>query len=49
MEKKWYIIHTYTGHEDKVKTGLVKMIEIKGLENKIEDISIPTEEVFSLK
>ncbi len=49
MEKKWYIIHTYTGHEEKVKTGLMKMIEIKGLENKIGDVVIPTEEVIEIK
>ncbi len=49
MEKRWYIIHTYTGHEEKVKTGLMKMIEIKGLENKIKHIIIPTEEVIEIR
>ncbi|MCK5533601.1 transcription termination/antitermination factor NusG [bacterium] len=49
MEKKWYIIHTYTGHEEKVKTGLKKMIEIKNLEEKIGEILIPTEEVIEIK
>ena len=49
MEKKWYIIHTYTGHEEKVKTSLTKTIEIRGLNDKIGRILIPTEEVLEIK
>ncbi len=49
-EKKWYIIHTFTGHEEKVKTSLLKSISSNvTLEGKIDDIKIPTEEVMEIK
>ena len=49
-EKKWYIIHTFTGHEDKVKTSLLKSISVnEKLRDKIEEIRIPTEEVVEIR
>ena len=42
---KWYVAHTYSGYENKVKTNLEKIVENRGLGNLITDIRIPTEVV----
>ena len=42
---KWYVAHTYSGYENKVKTNLEKIIENRGLGHMITDIRIPTEVV----
>ncbi len=42
---RWYVAHTYSGYENKVKTNLEKIIENRGLGDKITDIRIPTEVV----
>ena len=42
---KWYVAHTYSGYENKVKTNLEKIIENRGLHDMITDIRIPTEVV----
>lgn len=49
MAKRWYVIHTYSGYENKVKTDLEHRIETYGLENVVVDIRIPTEEVTEIK
>lgn len=49
MAKHWYVIHTYSGYENKVKTDLEHRIETFGLERAVVDIKIPTEEVTELK
>ena len=49
MAKRWYVIHTYSGFEDKVRETLRHRIETYGLERQIVDIQIPTEEVTELK
>ena len=43
---KWYIVHTYAGHEGKVAKSLRQRIEAMGFENKIFDILIPTRETI---
>lgn len=35
MEKNWYVVHTYSGYENKVKLNLEKRIESMGMEDKI--------------
>ncbi len=42
---RWYVAHTYSGYENKVKTNLEKIIENRGLHDVITDIRIPTEVV----
>lgn len=42
---KWYVAHTYSGYENKVKTNLEKIVENRGLGHLITDIRIPTEVV----
>lgn len=43
-EKKWYVVHTYSGHENKVKANLIKRIESTGMEDHIFRILVPVEE-----
>ena len=46
---KWYVAHTYSGYENKVKTNLEKMVENRGLQNNIVEIKLPEEEVVEIK
>ena len=45
--KKWYVIHTYSGHESKVEEALRHRVESLHMEDAIFDIQIPTETVIS--
>lgn len=49
MTKKWYVLHTYSGYENKVKKNLETRIETMGLENNVFGIEIPTEMVAEIK
>ena len=49
MEKNWYVVHTYSGFEEKVKISLEEKIENKGLQDRITKILIPTEKIVELK
>lgn len=49
MAKNWYIIHTYSGYEEKVKTSIEERIKALGLEDKISRILIPSERVIELR
>lgn len=49
MTKRWYVIHTYSGHENKVKIHLEKLRVTEKLEEKIGQILVPTEEVVEMK
>ena len=42
-EPRWYVAHTYSGYENKVKANLEKIIENRGLQDVIMDIRIPVE------
>lgn len=42
-EKNWYVVHTYSGYENKVKTNLEKRIKSMGMEDKIFRVVVPTE------
>ena len=44
MEKNWYAVHTYAGHENKVKTTIERRAESMNLKDKIYRILIPTEQ-----
>ena len=47
--KKWYVIHTYSGFENKVKLSLEERFAHSGLTDKLGDIIIPTEEVVEIR
>ena len=48
-ESKWYVVHTYSGHERKVKANLEKRIASTGMEESIFRIVVPTEEKIEKK
>jgi transcriptional antiterminator NusG len=48
-ERKWYVIHTYSGYENKVRTNLEKRIASYGMENQIFQVLIPEEEEIEFK
>lgn len=49
MAKRWYVIHTQTGHENKVKISLKRKAKVDGLVDSISQILIPTEKVSEVR
>jgi len=45
----WYILHTYSGFENKVKQSILERAKAKGLQHKIAEIIVPTRDVVELK
>ena len=48
-EAKWYVVHTYSGYENKVKANIDKTVENRQLEDQILEVRVPMEEVVELK
>ena len=46
---KWYVVHTYSGYENKVKANLDKIIENRGLQDQILEVIVPMEEQIEIK
>ncbi len=44
-EARWYVAHTYSGYENKVKTNIEKIVENRGLQHLIMDVQVPVETV----
>ena len=44
-EKRWYVAHTYSGYENKVKANLEKIVENRGMQELITEVRIPMESV----
>jgi len=40
---RWYVVHTYTGYENRVKANIEKIIENRGLEDIIKEVKVPSE------
>ncbi|MCC3358868.1 transcription termination/antitermination protein NusG [Bacillus sp. REN16] len=49
MEKNWYVVHTYSGYENKVKTNLEKRVETMGMQDKIFRVVVPEDEETEIK
>lgn len=49
MEKKWYVVRTYSGHENKVKALLENEVAQSGLGERISSVIVPSEKVFEVK
>ena len=49
QEAKWYVVHTYSGYENKVASDLATMVESRGMQDLIQEIKIPTETVTEIK
>ena len=47
--KQWYIVHTYSGFENKVSDSLRQRVQAYGLEAEIGDVLIPTEDVVETR
>lgn len=48
-EAKWYVVHTYSGYENKVKANIDKTIENRHLEEQILEVRVPMQDVLELK
>jgi transcriptional antiterminator NusG len=49
MANQWYVIHTYSGHEDKVKNNLVMAVANQKMHAIVSNVLVPTEEVVEIK
>ena len=45
----WYVVHTYSGYENKVKANLEKSVENNGMQDLIYEVKIPVEEAIEIK
>ena len=48
-EAKWYVVHTYSGYENKVKANIEKTIENRHLEDQILEVRVPLQEVVEMR
>jgi transcriptional antiterminator NusG len=48
-EAKWYVVHTYSGYENKVASTLQTTVENRGLQDMIPDVKVPTEIVTEIR
>ncbi len=46
---RWYVVHTYSGHENKVKMNIEKIVENRGMQDVILEVKVPTEERVEFK
>ena len=49
MEKKWYVLRTYSGHENKVKAYIENEINLAGLTERVTSVVVPSTKVFEVK
>lgn len=49
MTRQWYVVHTYSGYEKKVKESLLNRIESEGVQERFGDVLIPSETVVEMK
>ena len=48
-QAQWYVVHTYSGYENKVKANIEKMVESRGMQDFILEVKVPTEEQIEFK
>lgn len=48
-ESKWYVVHTYSGYENKVKANILKIVENRGMQDVVHEVSVPVQEVVEIK
>jgi len=49
MARAWYVVHTYSGHENKVQKHLLKLVSDKAFADHVSDVKVPSEEVVEIK
>lgn len=47
--RRWYVVHCYSGYENKVRHAILQRIETMGMEDRIYDVIVPTEEEIEIK
>ena len=48
-EAEWYVVHTYSGYENKVKANIEQTIENRNLQDQILEVQVPMEDVVEVK
>ena len=48
MTKKWYVVHTYSGYENKVKAALQERVKSNKMEEYFSEVLVPSEKVIGL-
>ena len=48
-EARWYVVHTYSGYENKVKANIEKTVENRGMQDQIFEISVPMQDEVEMK
>ena len=48
-EKRWYVVHTYSGHEERAKKNLEQRLKLMDSENEIGEVVVPTEEEVEVR
>ena len=48
-EVHWYVVHTYSGYENKVKANIEKTVENRGMQDQIIEVSVPLQDVVEVK
>jgi len=49
VAKRWYVVHTYSGYENKVRLALQQRIREHGMQDQFEEVLVPTENVIEMK
>ena len=49
LDTRWYVVHTYSGYENKVATNIEKMVENRKMQDQILEVKIPTEIVTDVE
>ena len=49
MAKRWYVVHVFSGSEKKMAQAILEQAQSNGLEDQIEDVMVPTEEVVEVR
>ncbi|MCL2422069.1 MAG: transcription termination/antitermination protein NusG [Defluviitaleaceae bacterium] len=48
-ESRWYVVHTYSGYENKVKANIEKIIENRGMYDQIDQVVVPVQDALEMK
>ena len=48
-EVKWYVVHTYSGYENKVKANIEKIIENRNMQDQIHEVVVPVQDALEEK
>jgi transcriptional antiterminator NusG len=46
---RWYVVHTYSGYENKVKANIEKLVENRGMHDLIQEVAVPVEDEVEIK